>query len=144
VIVPDVNLVLYANFTAYAQHADARSWWVATLNDTERVGISTATLFGFLRMSTNRRIFASPLSVDESISRVESWLARPQVDLLQPGPRHLEIALGLLRKLGTAANLTTDVQLAALAIENQAELYSNDSDFARFPGLRWVDPLAKR
>jgi uncharacterized protein len=46
-----------------------------------------------------------------------------------------------LRELGVARNLTTDVQLAAHAIENQARLCSNDSDFARFQGLRWENPL---
>jgi predicted nucleic acid-binding protein len=81
------------------------------------------------------------MDVEGALGRVESWLSRPQVRFLQPGPRHLEIAFRLLRVLGAASNLTTDVQLAALAIENQADLHSNDSDFARFPDLRWVDPL---
>lgn len=63
---------------------------------------------------------------------------------LSPGPRHLEIAFDLLRKLGAAHNLTTDVQIAAYAIENQAEIHSNDADFARFQGARWVNPLAAR
>ena len=69
---------------------------------------------------------------------------RPCVRFLAPGPRHLEIAFRLLRHLGTAANLTTDAQLAALAIEHQAELHSSDADFGRFPELRWRNPLAPR
>jgi predicted nucleic acid-binding protein len=81
------------------------------------------------------------MTVQDALGRVDEWFRRPQVRFLQPGPRHLDIAFRLLRKLGTAANLTTDVQLAALAIENQAELHSNDSDFGRFPELRWINPL---
>jgi hypothetical protein len=57
------------------------------------------------------------------------------------GPRHLEIAYGRLRELGTAGNLTTDVQLAALAVEDRGELRSNGADFGRFPRLRWANPL---
>jgi hypothetical protein len=72
---------------------------------------------------------------------VEAWLDRPQVHYVQPGPRHLEIAFRLLRHIGAAANLTIDAQLAALAIEHQAEVHSNDTDFGRFPRLRWVNPL---
>jgi predicted nucleic acid-binding protein len=74
---------------------------------------------------------------------VEAWLAQPQVALLHPGERHATILFDLLRGLGTAGNLTTDAHLAALAIEHQAELCSTDADFARFPGLRWRNPLAR-
>jgi predicted nucleic acid-binding protein len=72
---------------------------------------------------------------------VHDWLAQPNVDLLVPGSNHLGIALELLRDVGTAGNLTTDVQLAAYAIEHQGEMHSNDTDFARFPNLKWVNPL---
>jgi uncharacterized protein len=85
---------------------------------------------------------APPLAVEEAVGIVEHWLERPNVRFLLPGPRHLDLASGLLRSLGTAANLTTDVQLAALAIEYQGELHSNDVDFARFPGLRIANPLS--
>jgi predicted nucleic acid-binding protein len=64
-----------------------------------------------------------------------------RVAFLAPGPRHLDIALDLLNGMGTAGNLTSDVQLAALAIEHNADLCSNDNDFGRFPALRWVNPL---
>jgi predicted nucleic acid-binding protein len=82
------------------------------------------------------------MAMDDAIRRVDAWLARSHVQFLLPGPRHLELAFGLLRRIGTARNLTTDVQLAALAIEHQGELHSNDTDFGRFPALRWVNPLA--
>ena len=143
-IVPDVNLLVYAHVDASEQHARARDWWSAALNGDETVGLCHPVLFGFIRVTTNRRIFQAPMRVEESIARVESWLLRPQVELVSPGPRHFEIAFQLLRALGTAANLTMDAQLAAFAMENQAELYSNDTDFGRFPGLRLVNPLARR
>lgn len=140
-IVPDVNLLLYAHFDAYAEHAKARTWWDGLLNGRIDIGVPGPALFGFLRLATNRKLFDPPMSVETALSRVESWLARPNVRFLAPGPRHLEIAFRLLRQLGTAANLTTDVQLAALAIEHQAEIHSNDVDFGRFPQLRWINPL---
>ena len=140
-VVPDVNLLLYAHVSAFRQHRAAKKWWEALLAGPEEVGIASPALFGFIRLATNRRVLDPPMEVDGALERVEAWLSRAQVRFLQPGPRHLEIAFRLLRALGAAANLTTDAQLAALAIENQAELHSNDSDFARFPGLRWVDPL---
>jgi uncharacterized protein len=141
VIVPDVNLVLYAHIDAFAQHAQARAWWQGLLNGRTEVGIGAPVLFGFLRLATNRRVLESPMSVEDALSNVERWLGRRHVRVLHPGPRHLEIAFGLLRRLGTAANLTTDTQLAALAIEHQGELHSNDGDFGRFAQLRWVNPL---
>jgi toxin-antitoxin system PIN domain toxin len=141
-IIPDVNLLLYAVIEAFPEHPRARQWWEGLVNGQREVGLASPAVFGFIRVSTNPRIFATPLSVEAAISRVEQWMQRPHVRYLLPGPRHLETAFGLLRQLGAAANLTTDVQLAALALEVQGELHSNDGDFARFAGLRWVNPLA--
>ena len=141
-IVPDTNLLLYAEITAFPEHAAARAWWEATINGPDEVGIAPAALFGFIRIATNPRVFSPALDVDAALRRVEAWLARPNVRVLVPGPRHLEIAFRMLRALGTAANLTTDAQLAALAIENNATLASNDTDFGRFGGLTWLNPLS--
>jgi predicted nucleic acid-binding protein len=82
------------------------------------------------------------MSADAATEYVSAWLGRPNVTHLAPGPRHLEIAFSLLRDVGTGGNLTTDVQLAAFALEYDASMCSNDTDFARFPGLRWHNPLA--
>lgn len=142
-IVPDVNLLLYAHLAAFGEHVKARTWWEGALNGTTAIGLGAPALFGFVRLATNRRVHDPAMSVEAALAHVESWLARPQVQLLLPGPQHLQLSFALLRRLGAAANLTTDVQLAALAIEHRADLHSNDADFGRFPGLRWVNPLAK-
>lgn len=140
-IVPDVNLLLYAVISGFPQHPRARAWWEKTINSHTRVGLTQPALFGFLRIATNARILQSPLAVKDAIDYVQDWIAQPNVDLLTPGPKHLNIALGLLQDTGTAGNLTTDVQLAAYAIEHQGEMHSNDTDFARFPNLKWINPL---
>lgn len=141
-IVPDVNLLLYALITAFPDHAAARRWWESTLNGSREVGLAAPAAFGFIRIATNPRVLTEPMSTDAAITEVERWLARPNVRVLTPGPRHLDIGFGLLRSIGTVGNLTTDAQLASFAIENQAELHSNDVDFGRFDGLRWINPLA--
>ena len=86
----------------------------------------------------------NPMLPAEATRRARSWLASPRVQTLLPGETHAEILFGLLERLGAAGNLTTDAHLAALAIEYQAELASTDADFARFPGLRWFNPIADR
>jgi len=141
VIIVDVNLLLYATFTSFEQHGAARAWFEGVLNGEEQLLLPAVSLFGFLRLATSPRIFESPLRLEDALGSVEAWLSQPHVHFLVPGPRHLEIAFRLLRELGVAGNLTTDVQLAAHAIENQAVLCSNDSDFARFAGLKWDNPL---
>lgn len=141
-IIPDINLLLCASITAFPEHDRARRWLEGLMNGEADVGLAAPALFGFIRLATHPRVFDPPLAVDEAVRRVEEWLARPRSLFLLPGPRHLELAFRLLRGLGAAANLTTDVQLAALAIEHQAELHSNDTDFGRFPQLRWVNPIA--
>jgi toxin-antitoxin system PIN domain toxin len=141
VIVPDVNLLLYAVISGFPHHARARAWWEHAVNSPARVGLAPPAVFGFLRIATNPRILASPMPVAGAVAHVRDWLAQPDVDLLVPGPQHLDIALALLQDIGTGGNLTTDVQLAAYAIEHDGEMHSNDSDFARFPNLKWVNPL---
>jgi len=135
-------MLLYAEIDAFPQHAGAKAWWEDLLNGERQVGLAGVALFGFLRLTTNRRVFIDPLAVPDALDRVRSWLARPNTTFLVPGTRYLETAFRLLEQLGTGSNLTTDVQLAAHAMEHGGELHSNDRDFGRFDGLRWVDPLA--
>ena len=122
-------------------HEPAKAWWEKTLSGSTPVGLPWVTSAGFIRIMTNRRIFTEPLAPDRAVDLVRSWLDQPSVIILQPGPKFAGLFLGYLEKLGTAGNLTTDAQLAALAVENQAELHSNDTDFSRFEGLRWRNPL---
>lgn len=141
-IIPDLNLLLYATFDCFPLHAQARAWWEATLSGSELVGLTAPVVFGFLRLSTSRRVFAPPLGVEAAIAHVESWLARPQVEYLAGGERQLQLALGLLRAVGASRNLTTDVQIASHALAVQGTVYSHDTDFGRFPRVPWVDPVA--
>lgn len=140
-IVPDVNLLLYAVVSAFPLHKRAHAWWEETVNSAAEIGLASPAIFGFIRIATNPRVLSPPLPVEAAVGYVSAWLAQPNVSHLVPGARHMEIAFSLLKEVGTGGNLTTDVQLAALAFEYDADMHSNDTDFARFPGLRWVNPL---
>ncbi len=140
-IVVDVNLLLYAVISGFEQHDIAHAWWEEALNGQADVGLTSPAIFGFLRIATNPRVMTSPLPVKKAVGYVTGWLDQPNVSFLVPGPRHLDIAFDLLHGMGTTGNLTTDVQLAAFAIEHNADMCSNDNDFGRFPQLRWVNPL---
>ena len=107
----------------------------------ETVGLPWVVSLGFVRITTSHRIFERPLSADEAFSIVGQWLEHPLVQPVEPQDGHWERLQKLLTLLGTAGNLTTDAHLAALAIEHGATLYSADHDFARFEGLRWINPL---
>ena len=140
-IVPDINLLVYAYNTDAPHHSAARDWWEGALNSPRLVGVPWAVSLGFVRLTTHPRVLEQPLAPARALDHVEAWLARPNVDCLEPGPRHLTVLRTLLEATGVAASLTTDAHLAALAIEHQGELHSNDADFGRFPGLRWHNPL---
>jgi len=142
-ILPDVNLLVYSVDSASDHHARAREWWDGMLSSSEQIGLSYPSLLGFLRITTHPRIFARPLSIEDAVLRVESWLAQPNAVLLVPGQRHWVILARLLRSVGVGANLTTDAHLAAMAIEHGYTLYSNDTDFSRFQGLQWEHPLTQ-
>jgi toxin-antitoxin system PIN domain toxin len=140
-IVPDVNLLVYAYNKDAPHHRAARQWWEDTLSGTESIGLAWVTCLGYLRLTTNRRVLLHPWNAGEVIDHIRAWLARPHVQLLQPGPRHLDILAEFATAGALASELTTDAHLAALAIEYQGTVCSNDSDFTRFPGLRHQNPL---
>jgi hypothetical protein len=117
-------------------------WWEDTLNTDTPVGLPWASIFGFVRLVTHPSAMVHPLSALDALGYVDRWLERPDARIVDPGPRHMSIVRSLFGATAVAANLTTDTHLAALAIEYQAELCSNDTDFSRFPGLRWSNPLA--
>jgi uncharacterized protein len=143
-IVPDVNLLIYAYNLDASDHAAAKVWWEDLLNSDVPVRLPWVTALGFIRLMTHRAVLVTPLDPRSAIAHVRSWLAQPNVDVVEPGRRHLEILDGFLGKLGAAGNLTTDAHLAALAMEHDCELHSNDADFARFEGLRLHNPLKQK
>jgi len=141
VIIPDINLLIYAYNDRAPHHAKAREWWEGLLNGKTPVGLPWIVIGGFVRLMTHSRVLATPLDLPSTLGHVRAWLAQPPVRIMQPGTRFESLFFDYLTRLGTAGNLTTDAQLAALAVEHQAELHSTDSDFARFDGLRWLNPL---
>lgn len=142
-IVPDINLLVYAYNADLPPHDTARRWWESLVNNPSAdIGLPWVVVLGFLRIMTHPRIFERPMRANRAMSAIRTWFERPNLRVLSPGPRHVEILEDLLAEAGTAGPLTTDVHLAALAIEYGAVLYSNDTDFHRFSGLQLVNPLA--
>ncbi|MXZ03168.1 MAG: type II toxin-antitoxin system VapC family toxin, partial [Chloroflexi bacterium] len=111
------------------------------LNGTERVGLSAVVVSGFVRIITNRSALANPLMPTVAVDVVKEWFEHPHVVPVNPGPLHLGLFRQNLEAAGVGGNLVTDAHIAAIAMEHQAEVHSNDSDFARFPGLRWRNPI---
>ncbi|MGH7278573.1 MAG: type II toxin-antitoxin system VapC family toxin [Candidatus Rokuibacteriota bacterium] len=137
----DANLLLYATDEQSPRHHVARSWLSAQLSGPDTFAVTWSVLLAFLRLSTSPRVFERPLSADKAFDVVDAWLGQPCVVVLHPGDRHSTLVRQLLGPVGTAGNLVSDAHLAALAIEHGAELNSCDTDFARFAGLRWTNPL---
>ena len=141
-ILVDVNLLLYATNVSAGQHRAAREWLDRQLVETPRVGLPWATLLGFLRLATNARVITRPLTMAAAWQQVSQWLACEPTWIPLPTERHGEVLGRLLAEPGTYGNLVPDAHLAALAIEHGLTLCSTDGDFARFPELKWLNPLA--
>jgi hypothetical protein len=140
-ILVDANLLLYAYHPSAPQHAASREWLESVLSGSELVGFAWITLWAFLRITTNPRVFERPLSSAEAGAAVSAWLEQPGVRILEPGERHWFILQQLMETGQATGPLLTDAALAALAIEHGATVHTTDRDFARFPGLRWCNPL---
>ena len=141
-ILVDVNLLIYAYSSFFAQHERAHVWLEEQLNGGARVGFPWPSLLGFMRIVTQPRGFPRPEPTDSAWRQVLAWLDAPRAWIPQPGDRHAEILGSLLATPGVRGDLVPDAHLAALAIEHELTLCSADGGFARFPGLRWTNPLA--
>jgi toxin-antitoxin system PIN domain toxin len=140
-IIPDLNLLIYAYDSSSSRHGAARAWWIGRLSGTETIGLSWLVALGFVRIWTNPRVFRNPMSVELACRHVETWISRPMVEFIHPGPRHASLVFGFLRAEGAAANLTIDAHLAALALEHNAVVHTADIDFHRFSAVRFVNPI---
>lgn len=140
-IVPDANLLLYAYDESSPFHEQAKAWCEEVMSGPAPLTLLPAVVFGFVRIATHLRVFKDPLSVSETADHVRSWLAMRHVQLHEMLPEDVACALGLLESAGTAGNLTTDAQIAAVALRLDAEVHTTDLDFGRFPKVRFLNPL---
>ena len=141
-IVPDINLLVYAYNADAPLHRQAKTWWQDTLNNRENlIGLPWVVSLGFIRIMTHPKILVTPLYPSEAVHHVAAWLIRHNVEPLVPGERHLDVLMALAREAGVAGSLTTDLQIAALAMEYRATVCSNDADFSRFSGVKLRNPL---
>jgi len=140
-ILVDANILLYAQDTLSTHHPKAHAWWEQQLSGPDPVCICWPVVSAFLRIGTNPRIFAKPLTIMQAAERVNEWFDQPCVRLVTPTAGHWELFRRLLEEGQATANLVSDAHIAALAIEHGCTLHSTDSDFARFRGLRWTNPL---
>ncbi len=143
-ILVDANILLYAEDELSPLHEPARIWWDKQLSGSSSVCLCWTVISAYIRIGTNSRVFEHPLSLRQAYDRVQSWLDQPCIRIVNPTQRHWPVFGELLLQGQAAGNLVTDAHLAALAIQHGCELNSTDSDFSRFPGLRWQNPLKNR
>ena len=140
-IVPDVNLLVYAYNESSPMHHEAKDWWNGVLEGSEEVGLPWAVSMGFVRLMANPIVINPPVAPDISLGRVQEWLDRPHIFEIHPGADHIRVMRRIVGSDRTSRNVVTDAHIAALAIENDAEIHSKDAKFSQFPGLKWHDPL---
>ncbi len=136
----DANVLIYAVNEADERHGAARAWLDAALNGTDPVGFAWVVVLAFLRLTTKVGLFPQPLPVADAVSVVRAWLEQRPSVVVEPTSRHIDVLSGLLMTVGTGGNLANDAHLAALGVEYDAEIVTYDSDFGRFPGVRWTTP----
>lgn len=142
-LLPDVNVLIYAHIEdSTPDHAKYADWVFRLATGAEPFALSVLVLSGFIRIVTNPQVFSAPSTLDQSFDFVSSLVARPNARIVSPGPDHLDLFERLCRESGATGKLVADAQHAAIAIEYGCTMVSTDSDFSRFPGLRWQHPLS--
>jgi toxin-antitoxin system PIN domain toxin len=140
-IAPDTNLLLYAYHPESLHHAAAKAWLEEILSGAEPVGFPLPVIHAFIRLLTNPAIAGRIVTLTDTLSIVDDWLTLPQVSILLPGDRHWQLLKKVTLDGYASANLVPDAVIAAIAMEYGATIHTNDRDFARFPNLRWHNPL---
>jgi uncharacterized protein len=141
VILPDVNILVYAHRADAADHRRFRDWLEELVSSPEPFGLSELVLSGFLRVATHPRIFHPPTPLSRAVAFCEFLRRQPNAVVIAPGPRHWQIFKDLCARVNAAGNLIADAYLAALAIESGCEWITTDRDYSRFPDLRWRLPF---
>ena len=141
-LLPDVNVLIYAHFEyVVAEHSEYARWLTQLATGPEPFALSVLVLSGFVRIATNSRIFEPPATLATAFDFVSSLVERPTARIVGPGPDHLSIFERLCREARATGKLVADAQHAAVAVEHGCTMVSTDSDFNRFAGLRWQHPL---
>lgn len=140
-IIPDLNVLVHASNRQSDFHEPAREWWFSALNGIEPVGLASVVTTGFVRLTTSTSALSS-VTVETALKAVDAWFSSPVVRWIAPTEHHVHVMRSLLVPLRRGGRLVNDAHLAALAIEHGGTVYSQDTDFAAFPSVRWVNPLA--
>jgi toxin-antitoxin system PIN domain toxin len=141
-VLPDVNVLVYAFRGDAPDHGDYHAWLTEVVNGDEPFGLADGVLSGFLRIATHPRVFDPPSPLKDALAFIEALRDRPNCVPVAPGPRHWPLFTRLCQESGAKGNLIPDAYLAALAVESGSEWITTDRDFSRFPGLRWRHPLS--
>jgi len=142
VLLPDVNILVYAHREDAPGHERFRIWLEELINGDEAYGISDLVCSGFIRIVTHPAIFDPPSTIDEALTFLDRLVSQPACVRIAPGARHWQIFSGLCRATRARGNHVPDAYFAALAIESGSEWITSDGDYGRFPGLRWRRPFA--
>ena len=141
-IIPDANVLIYAHDEASPWHGKARPWWEAALSGSEPVGLPWVVVLAVTRLLTHPNVCENPLSPAEVRSLIEHWLSFPHVRVIPLSENALGRFFDLLEEAGLGGNLSTDALIALHALQHSATIASNDRDFDRFSGVKWINPLA--
>lgn len=140
-ILVDANILLYAHFSNYDEHDRVRHWLDVQLGGATRVGLPWESLLAFVRIATNPRVYSRPQTVAGAWSQARAWIESGSSWIPQPTEQHASVLSEMTSMSGMSSKLVMDAHLAAVAIEHGLTLCSSDGDFARFPKLRWFNPL---
>ena len=141
-IIPDINILIYAYDRTSPYHEESRLWWEETVNSGVSIGLPAIVILGFLRITTHPRVWATPMPIKVALEIVDSWLGQPTVTPIDPTSQHWRLLSEFLLKVQLGGKLVSDAHLAAIAREHRATLVTNDRDFERFAGVSIFNPLS--
>jgi hypothetical protein len=140
-ILPDVNVLVYAHREDAPNHLAYREWLEGVINSDQAYGMADIVLSGFLRVVTHPRVFSPPSTIEQALTFVDNVRNQSTCVLISPGSRHWTIFERLCRRANVKGNLVPDAFLAALAIESGSTWITTDRDYSRFSQLKWQHPL---
>ena len=140
-IIPDLNILIYAYNSSATEHKKAKKWWEQQISSGILIGIPWVVLLGFIRILSGTKVVENPYRIDELFSIVDQWLSYPNVQLLEQSLESYQMLKELMTSLKLSGASTTDASIAALSFANKARIATNDTDFFRYKGLELFNPI---
>jgi len=132
----DSNILIYLAFSAAAEHASAKAVTDKIIKANEVIILTEAVILSFFSISTLLK--PTPLTPGEARTFIDALLSYPKVQLFTPSVQHYRNFGARLENEKIRGNLIMDAHLGEVALLTNSTIITNDDDFKKMSGVKFI------